>query len=314
MRKMAQSGTAPAFRRPAHLLRVLIVALAAAGPGISWPHADVELRIGALSEQISQHPEDAALYLRRGNLHREHRDWDAALADYDRAETLRPGWSDLLYHRGLLWLAADRPEQALSLLDAFVAQVPDQPRAYQARAEAKVRLGRTDEAVRDYTLAIDLDPDPRPDVYLVRAKLLLEQEPPHLDEALAGLDQAAARFGTLPNLTELAIQAELAAGRYDAALGRLDALGSTVASNPAWLAKRAEILEAAGRIKEARETCQKALSTIDDFPPARRDTQAMRSLETDLVARREHLQAISGEPSFPVPEGLPPELNPALPR
>ena len=53
-------------------------------------HGPLHAQIEEVSRRIAQAPREAALYLKRGELHRLHTDWAAALADYRRARLLDP--------------------------------------------------------------------------------------------------------------------------------------------------------------------------------------------------------------------------------
>src|SRR5881394_2357479 len=51
-------------------------------------HAELLLQIEEITKEIAQRPTDPELYLRRGELRRAHLEWDEALADYQRGQTL----------------------------------------------------------------------------------------------------------------------------------------------------------------------------------------------------------------------------------
>src|SRR3990172_9881018 len=67
-------------------------------------HEDVQNQIAELSRQIVKTPQNAELHLRRGELHRIRRNWDAALADYKAAEKLDPELTVVTLCRGKLHL------------------------------------------------------------------------------------------------------------------------------------------------------------------------------------------------------------------
>src|SRR5687767_1074859 len=54
-------------------------------------HGELEIRIAKVTRQIETATNNLdQLHLERGELHREHKDWEAAKSDYDRAEQLNP--------------------------------------------------------------------------------------------------------------------------------------------------------------------------------------------------------------------------------
>src|SRR5262245_13784141 len=80
-------------------------------------HGDLHEQIAIASKLIQKDAKNAELYLKRGELHRAHGDWDAALADYERAAELDPKLLVVDLARGKALLAADWPLSAKVALD-----------------------------------------------------------------------------------------------------------------------------------------------------------------------------------------------------
>ena len=87
-------------------------------------HGDLHQQITEISKQIERKP-DAALYLKRGELEREHREFGKALEDYRKAAELDPGLDIIHYCRGS------------ALAESFL-----QP-TYAAMSEAEIERART---------------------------------------------------------------------------------------------------------------------------------------------------------------------------
>src|SRR2546428_1170647 len=92
---------------------------------VAIAHGDLHERIAALSEQIADAPGNARLYLQRAELHRQHEDWTAALADCDKAAELDPGITDVDLLRGRTLLECGQPREALPVLERFLIKFPD---------------------------------------------------------------------------------------------------------------------------------------------------------------------------------------------
>jgi tetratricopeptide (TPR) repeat protein len=263
-----------------------IIAVAALlAPASVLAHGDFGVRVAALSAQIEKQP-SADRYLERSLLYQGHGDLAAALADLEQAERLDPTRTDLGLHRGRLALAAGRPEEAVAPLQRLLAAAPEHPEANLALARALAELGRPRDAAMHYTRAIEAAPVGIPSHYLERADSLFAAG--ELQVALNGLDEGLGRLGPVVALATRAIEVELAQGRVDAALVRLDRLGSRASRQEMWLARRADILENAGRHAEARVAYAGALAEIERLPVRRRATPAMVQLESrarDGVAR-----------------------------
>jgi len=270
-------------------------ALAALVPALLWPGARVHAhgtfheRLAAANAKIAAHPDDAILFLARAELYRDHRDFAQAMADIDRAEALdaqRPA-ADLL--RGRVLLDSGRLEEADSALSRVLAESPEHAEALETRGAVRLALGHHLAAARDYDLAIAQQAVPQPDCYLRRARALAEAGDEHLAEAIAGLDAGIARMGPVVTLEQAALELELSRGATDAALARLEGMAAPSPRKDTWLARRGQILEAAGRNAQARRSYQQALAELSQLPPTRRRSAATRDLEHQLHEALERL-------------------------
>ena len=160
--------------------------------GLVEAHAELEVQLKAVTARIAARPGDAGLYLRRGELHRVHGDWDAAERDYVLAKSLDPDLAVVDFCRGHMLLRSGRTAEAALALETYVRARPDDPRAHALRAEALAALGRSREAAQDYdrALALASDQEPlRPDWRLGRERA----------RAAAGPDNSAAPAGASPS-------------------------------------------------------------------------------------------------------------------
>jgi predicted Zn-dependent protease len=237
-------------------LGLLIVLWVASASG----HGEITHQIRALDAAIALAPKDAALHLRRGELHRVHRNFTAATADFVRAEALGSDPGEVALRRGRLLLEAGRAADALAPLARGVELDPENGRAWALRGRALATLGREAEAAHAFDRAIEAQRPPDPDLFLARA--LARRETGDLESALAGLDEGVARMGPLVALQEPALEIELALDRVDAALRRLDSIARQAAWPTPWQVRRAEILADAGRHAEARRVLVEARAAL----------------------------------------------------
>jgi len=257
-------------------------------------HGPLHEQISELISRIQADPQNAALYVRRGELHSHDGAWAAALADYDHAAQLDPGLAAVDLARGKTLLAARRFTEAKQALDRFLAHHPDHAEAYVTRARILVELGKHGTAVEDYTRAVRLEAQlsqPNPDHYLERAHACAAQGEEFIAEALRGLDEAIEALGPIVTLELYAIELELTGKRYDAALARLEMIRAQSRRQERWLARRGEILEQAGRAAEARLAYEQALAAIGLLPERHRKTRATTELEAQIHAALTRLAA-----------------------
>ncbi len=249
-------------------------------------HREIEEQIRAVDRLIADKPGDAKLYLRRGELHRIHRDWQKAEADYNKALELDPELITARYCLGRMNLEAGSPEKACSFLDRYLASRPNDAAANAARGRALAEMGKHLAAVEDFDRAIAHSPGDHkmPELYLERARALVAAGPQHLDRAIAGLDEGLERLGEPVTLQLYAIDLEVEAKRYNAALKRLDLLASRAARQEPWLMRKGAVLEAAGRREDALKVYRKALEAVESLPQHRRGSKAVSRLESEARA------------------------------
>ncbi|HEX8169919.1 MAG TPA: tetratricopeptide repeat protein [Thermoanaerobaculia bacterium] len=258
--------------KAARLFAALLLACAAT----LHAHEGLHEQIAAMTKRIAAEPRNASLYLQRGELHRLHHEWKLAEADYEKAARLDASLDLVHFARGRMLLESGHAAAALRSLDRFLAAHPEHSDAHLTRARALAQLGR--DAAADYDAAIAHAAHPSPDLYAERARTLASRG--RTDDALRGLDQALASLGPIASLQLQAIDLELQAKRYDAALARLDTL---TPPSPLHLARRGDILLQAGRTAEAQAVYRNALVAIAAMPERQRNMQSTK----EVVARLE---------------------------
>ena len=247
-------------------------------PSLAQAHEGLHEQIAAITAKIKRDPKNASLYLQRGELHRLHRDWAKAAADYDRAERLQPGLKIVGLARGKMYFESGKVQRAKLTLDRFLREQPAHYEGLITRARVFAKLGARDDAAKDFTKALAISAEPEPELYLERAQVLAGDEQ-RVGEALRGLDEGIDKLGPLVTLQLAAIDLELRHKNYDAALNRVDLIAAQSPRKEAWLVRRGEILKLAGRDEEARASFNAALAAIASLPAAHRQSRAVTALE-----------------------------------
>jgi len=245
-------------------------------------HEGLHEQIAAVSAEIKREPKNASLYLKRGELHRLHRDWDRAFADYNRAEQLNPRLDEVNFGRGRTYFDADKPQQARIWLDRFLVVRPNHVDALVTRARVLVKLNLSTAAATDYSRVIAQLAKAKPEYYIERAEALVAGG--RNDDALGGIDEGIRKLGPIVTLQLFAIDLEISRKSYDAALSRLEQISAQSPRKESWLARRGDILLLAGRRDEALQAYKAAIAAIEALPPYRRATKATVELERRVRA------------------------------
>ena len=252
-----------------------------------WGHGDLHGQIEETTRQMEKDRGNGGLFLKRGELHRAHGEWDAATADYEQAMALDPKLTVVDLARGKMFLEANWPLSAKVALDRFLTRQTNHVDALSVRARVLSRLGQRLAAVRDFNQAIAFSKEPNVELYFERAQVLTQEGGAYLEEALKGLDEGMRKLGPLVTLQLYAIDTEVKLNRFDPALKRLEEIAAKSPRKETWLARRGEILQQAGRGDEARETFKAALKAISELPAARRNVPAIGELEKRIRAALE---------------------------
>ena len=243
----------------------------------AWAHGDVHGQINQLTAELARSPSNAPLYFQRAELYRIDQDFTNALADLNRAAQIDPSLVRVDFCRGRVLFDAGRPQEALPLLDKYLADKPQDTEAFSIRARTLRKLGEFNRAATDYTTAIAMMRISNPELFIERSEAL--RSAGRMEEALGSLDEGIRMMGPLVTLQLPAIELEVAMKRFDAALARIDAASAKLQRKETWLMRRAEVLKRAGRDEEARQNYRDALAALERLPITHRGTRATRELE-----------------------------------
>ena len=260
---------------------ILGIGILSLATGRAVAHDD-DITLRSIDRRLASHQAPATELLLRAEIERaEGRVADAA-ADLDRAALLIPGSGALARCRAALAQDMGRPDEVIRVLDACTdPALATDPRIPWMRAEALRQLGRLDAAAAVMDAALARDEHATPEHYLARARLAESRAGEGAPGAIAVLEQGLARWPRAWNLATRLVDLEAAAGQYDAALSRLDAVIAVVPNPERLLARRGNLLARAGRPWEAREAWTSALAGLE--ARGAKDA-ASRELESQLRA------------------------------
>jgi tetratricopeptide (TPR) repeat protein len=272
-------------------LAMLLAFVGGSLPGLALSHGDLHARIAAIEQQIAAEPNKADLYIRRAELHRQHRDWERAELDYAKARTLDPGHAELPWLQARATAEAGKLELALAQLDRFVERTPDHAAARLTRARVLAAVGRHDAAAADYALALAALPAPEPDHFLEQRDAQ-QRAGASLSAQLSAIERGLRQLGPVPSLEDAALDIEVSAGSFDSALARLDRQAAVSARKERWQYRRGLVLARAGRTGEAGDAFRAGLAEIGKLSPQLREARASHALVAQL---REELKKLGIE-------------------
>jgi predicted Zn-dependent protease len=257
--------------------------------------------VAAISAELQKKPDDAALRYRLAEAHAGHDEWQACLKELERVDRLAPGAHPTGFLRGLALHIAGKEEEARKHLDDFLLTHPGHVQALATRGRVFLKLGHATEAVADLRKAVDLSTTP--EAGLISDLAIACRDAGKPAEASKVIDMGIKKIGNTPELLRCALDIETAAGLWDSALGRIDALQQSAPRPEPWMARRAELFQAAGRPAEARAAWTALRAHLISLPNLERGTPLLAG----VLAQAE--KALGNEFSTPViaPPASPPK-------
>ncbi len=115
---------------------------------------DIEM----INRLIRLSPDEAKHYVERSVKFRELKDWPYALADIEKADSLRPNQPAIYYEKALIYYGLEDYKKALVFLDSVTHLRPNFEWGWLDRATVYQHLGRHEEALADLGKAMTLKP------------------------------------------------------------------------------------------------------------------------------------------------------------
>lgn len=241
-------------------------------------HGDLALRIAALTEQLQADGETTELLMKRGELYRQHGEWQPALDDLSQAAELDPGNNNILFFSGRVLYQSGQYAESLKSLLHYLKSDPEHSACLLYTARAYAALHKSSEASNYYKKALNNSAVRTPDLYLEWAEAHYAQRAAHLSAAVEILQQGIEDLGPLVTLVQRAIEYDLLAGDGHLALQHLELLPPTLKKTPKWLTAKADLLNTLHERQSAQQTYHTALEAIERLPRSRRETPAMLDL------------------------------------
>jgi tetratricopeptide (TPR) repeat protein len=239
-------------------------------------HEGLHELIDAQKKEVEKAPSDPALRFELASLYGSHGELDLALKSLERVDGLAPGKFQTDLVRSQAYGVVGDYRNAKEALDRQLASHPENPRAWLLRAGAKQHLGQDKESLADFREALKRTPSPDPDLIQEVADALAKQG--FHDEAAAVLAAGIQRLGHIPSLVFRSVDLEISTKNFDAALRLIDEAQTDAPRPEPWIARRATILEQAGRSEESRAAWKALADRLASLPERERTSRSMSQL------------------------------------
>jgi protein O-GlcNAc transferase len=253
--------------------------------------------LASYEQAIALEPDHAEALLSRGNVLQELQRPGEAIASYDRVISLRPDYADAFYNRGIALMRLNRLEEALASYDGAIAVSPRYVRAYNNRGNVFQVMKRFEEALASYEQAVAIKPDYVDGLY---NRGLVLQALGRFEEAIASFDR---NIALVPSNAEAFNSRGIALGelnRLDDALASFD---RAIALKPDYaeaFRNRANALRMLDRFGEAVTSFDRAIAIKPDSAEVFTDrANALQELRRYEEALASYERAIALKPDYP---------------
>jgi tetratricopeptide (TPR) repeat protein len=118
-----------------------------------------EQAIADFSQALKLDPNNAKIYVERGNAYGDKGDNDRAIADYDQAIRLNPNFAEAYSNRGNAYLSKGDHDRAIADYDQAIRLNPNFAEAYYNRGNSYYVKRDYDRAIADYEAALRINPN-----------------------------------------------------------------------------------------------------------------------------------------------------------
>ena len=143
--------------------------------------------IAEYNKAILTKPDYAEAYLNRGSAKADLGQYFAAIEDFNKVLQLKPDYTIAYYNRGVAAAYLGQHAAAISDFDKALQLKPDYAEAYNNRGVSKKNLGKYFDAIADYNQAIRLNPD---DASAYNNRGVVRRRLGQYDEAIVDLNKA----------------------------------------------------------------------------------------------------------------------------
>ncbi|MFT5241992.1 MAG: tetratricopeptide (TPR) repeat protein [Kiritimatiellia bacterium] len=244
--------------------------------GTTMAHGPLHERLAHANQKIENDPTNATHYTARAELSFEHADFAATLRDLDQAKALGDAGDKETLLRARTLSAQGKHDDAIALATTCITDAASPQYALAARSDIYQAVGKLTQAAADLEAAIDASEKPSVDLFL-RCAVLQEQSGDG-KAARHGLERARVARPQSRVLQVALCELTIRQGDHEDALHLLDNLIAHSPRGERWLVRKAEVLAAMGRRREAAQAARETLTLIDALPPRHRETPVMNTL------------------------------------
>ena len=222
-----------------------------------------------LEALVKAFPEDERGFYQLGNFFYGRQEWPEAIAAYEKAIHVNPGFSPAYNQLGYSLRNLGRLDEASRVFRTYMKLVPDEPNPYDSHAELLLLMGKHQDAIAEYQKALAVNPSFAPSYVGIGNAYLLLGDFPAARKAFATLRYLATEDGQRHQATVWLASTSLHEGKAAEAIDLLREDLETARSRDDRMVMAedlnltANVLLETGKVDEALETFEESLRTVE---------------------------------------------------
>lgn len=108
---------------------------------------------------VRLYPNDERARVLLGTYFMARQDYDAAISQFQRASRINPDFAPAFNQLGYAYRFAENYEQAETAFHRYIELLPEQPNPYDSYAELLMKIGRFEDSIVNYRIALKKDPN-----------------------------------------------------------------------------------------------------------------------------------------------------------
>lgn len=250
---------------------------------VLFAHGELAARIKEKTSQISKDPKNAELYFKRGILYYQHKEFNKAVKDYNKAEKLGKKEKFLFYHKAEVYRSLKRHKKALNAIEIFFTIDAKDVKIHKLKAQVLMDLEKFDEALIYYNYVLEKTIDLRPEDIVEYCNILLAKDSKNIEGALVAIELGLEKLGQQTITLRLKkIEYLKLLQKNNEVINEYNSLILSSKRKENWYYEKAIFLNSLNKTTEVMISLQQAKISIQELNPKFRQTSSIKKLITKI--------------------------------
>ncbi|MRI02222.1 hypothetical protein GH721_16885 [Kriegella sp. EG-1] len=246
-------------------------------------HGDLSERILLKTIEIIEDPENYKLYYERGFLYQQHIDYNEALEDYIKSESLGNTDKVLHYRMAEVNYLTNAYSNALVNIGAYLKVDSIDVKAKKLEAQILFKLNEYEKSLKSYQYVLQNTIDLRPEDIIEYTHIILSENNKNYNSAIVAIEFGLQKLGSNTISLQLKkLEYLKESEQVEKALQQFNYFIIQFKRKEFWFYKKAKYLIEINRKKEARITLKFATRSIEELDTRFKNMESIKKLKEQI--------------------------------